>query len=64
MDYFETLARWQELQEAIKHMQAEEKALRQGIANGTFPEPKEGVNKLVLEDGQVIHTVIHNLAEL
>lgn len=54
MDFYETLARQQELQAAIKRLQAEERSLREGIGQGSFPEPEEGVNKLELEDGRTL----------
>lgn len=54
MDYFETLDRWAVVKESIRQLQAEERALREGIFNGTFPEPTEGVNKVELPDGRVL----------
>lgn len=57
MSYFDTLARWHELNTAIKHMQAEERALREGLFAGTFPEPEEGTNKVELPDGRILKAV-------
>lgn len=54
MDYFATLDRWYQLTEAIARLQAEERALREGLFNGTFPSPREGVNKVELPDGRVL----------
>lgn len=54
MDYLETLARWQELKQVIPQLVAEERALREGLFGGTFPKPKEGVNKFNLPDGRVL----------
>jgi len=54
MDYFETLAKWQQLSDTIKVLQDQERALREGIFNGTFPDPKEGVNSIELADGRVL----------
>ena len=58
MDFFETLERWSELKEAIARLQGEERALRQGLFDGTFPDPHEGTNKFELEDGRVIKGVL------
>lgn len=66
MDYFETLERWQELQAVIPKLQAEEKALREGLFKGTFPNPEEGVNKKELPDGRVLkgtHKLYRNVQE-
>lgn len=52
MDYLQTLARWQEVKLAIKHLQEEERALRDGLFSGTFKDPTEGVNKHKLADGR------------
>ena len=54
MDYNETLARWLSLKLAITNLQGEERALREGIFNGSFKKPKEGVNKLELSDGRTL----------
>lgn len=54
MDYMETVARWAELNAAIKHLQAEERALREGLFSGTFPAPREGVNTVTLPDGRIL----------
>lgn len=54
MDYFETVQRWHELKATIQHLQAEERALREGLFSGTFPNPEEGVNKYTLPDGSVL----------
>lgn len=54
MDYMETVDRWLELKESIKKLQAEERALREGIFNGTFPDPEEGTNKVELPDGRIL----------
>ena len=54
MDFYENLQRWQELQTAIERLQAEEKVLREGLFNGTFPNPVEGTNTYVLPDGRKI----------
>lgn len=57
MDYFETLLRWQELQAIIPKLQAEERALREGLFKGSFPDPVEGTNKLELPDGRILKAV-------
>lgn len=57
MSYFETLERWQELQEIIPRLQAEERALREGLFRGTFPDPVEGTNKVELPDGRILKAV-------
>lgn len=54
MEYMEALERQQELAAAIKHMQAEERALREGLFNGTFPAPREGTNEYTLPDGRIV----------
>jgi len=54
MDYYATLARWQELKLAITKLQEEERALRDGLFTGTFPKPTEGVNKSMLPDGREV----------
>jgi hypothetical protein len=54
MDYFQTLDRWFEVSTAIKHLKAEEQALREGLFHGTFPTPREGVNSYPLPDGRVV----------
>ena len=54
MDYLAALARWQELKTAISHMQQEERALREGLFHGTFPDPIEGTNRYVLPDGRTV----------
>jgi hypothetical protein len=54
MEYLEALDRWQELSDAIKHMTQEERALREALFSGTFPDPKEGTNKHTLPDGRVV----------
>lgn len=51
LTYEQTLARWYELKQTIAHLQAEERTLREGLFQGTFPDPKEGVNTHKLEDG-------------
>ena len=43
MGYYETLERWQELKEAIAKLQAEERALREGL-----------FNKYELPDGRIL----------
>ena len=54
LTYEQTLARWYELKEAIARLGAEEKALREGLFAGTFPNPTEGVNSVTLPDGSVL----------
>lgn len=54
MDYLETLEHWQTLHQQIKHLQAQERNLREGLFNGTFPEPEEGMNEFTLPDGRVV----------
>lgn len=57
MDYYQTLERWESLKKSIQRLQLEEKALRQGLFDGTFPNPIEGTNKKELEDGRVLKGV-------
>ncbi len=57
LDYYETLDRWQELQATIKQLQAEERALREGIFEGSFPDPVEGTNTIELPDGRKLKAV-------
>ena len=54
MDYFQTLERWFQVSNALKELKAEEIALRVGLFGGTFPKPREGVNKVTLPDGRVL----------
>lgn len=54
MDYMEALARLEYLKGSIATMQEEEKALRQALFAGTFPNPKEGVNNYELPDGTIV----------
>lgn len=54
MNYFETVQRWVQLKDTIQHLQAEERALREGLFSGTFPSPREGVNSYDLPDGTVL----------
>ena len=56
-DYFQTLERWQELRDTIKKLQGEERALREGLFSGTFPEPTEGTNTLKLPNGATVKGV-------
>lgn len=56
--YYATLDRWKELKETIAHLQAEERALREGIVKGSFPKPKEGTNTLMLPDGRKLKAVV------
>lgn len=55
--YYENLERWQELTATIKHLQGEERALREGLFNGTFPDPVEGTNTHELPDGRKVKGV-------
>lgn len=57
MDYYGALARWQELKQAIEVMSEEERMLREGLFNGTFPEPEEGTNEYTLPDGRIVKGV-------
>lgn len=57
MSYYETLNRWKELKEAISRLQDEERALREGLFGGTFPNPEEGTNKVELPDGRTLKGV-------
>ena len=54
MDYFETLQRWYQVQQALAVLKEEERSLREGLFQGTFPNPKEGVNTVELPDGRVL----------
>lgn len=54
MTYEQTLERWQEVQAAVKRLQDEERTLREGLFNGTFKNPTEGVNKQELPDGRIL----------
>lgn len=54
MDYMETVERWLELKETVRKLQDEERALREGLFQGTFPSPDEGVNKAELPDGRIL----------
>jgi hypothetical protein len=54
MEYMEMLGRWRELQVSIRHLQDEEKQLREQLFEGTFPDPVEGSNKYELPDGSVL----------
>lgn len=65
-DYYENLDRWAELKSTIKQLTAEERALREGLFAGTFPDPEEGTNKVELEDGRVlkaVHKIYRNVDE-
>lgn len=55
--YYETLGRWQELTIAIKELQGQERALREGLFQGAFPDPKEGTNTMELPDGRKLKGV-------
>jgi hypothetical protein len=48
------MERWEELTEALARLQAEERALREAIFAGTFPNPKEGMNTYTLPDGRKV----------
>lgn len=52
MNYYETIERWYEIQAALAVLYLEEKSLREGLFNGTFQKPKEGVNSIVLPEGR------------
>lgn len=57
MTYEETLAEWQETAIALKALTAREKALREGLFKGTFPDPVEGTNTYELPDGRKVKGV-------
>jgi hypothetical protein len=57
VEYLEALARWEELSASIRHLQAEERALREALFAGTFPDPKEGTNSYTLPDGRIVKGV-------
>jgi hypothetical protein len=54
MDYFANIERWLQLKTTIAHLTAEEKALREGLFHGTFPNPVEGTNTYELPGGHKI----------
>jgi hypothetical protein len=54
MEYMQALSRWQELTATIKHLQSEERTLREGLFAGTFPSPEEGTNTYELPDGRIV----------
>ena len=56
-DYYENLERWQELSATIKKLKGEERALREALFKGTFPDPEEGTNKHELPDGRIVKGV-------
>jgi hypothetical protein len=56
-DYYATLDRWRELQETIRKLQGEERALREGLFQGSFPDPEEGTNLCELPNGQQLKGV-------
>lgn len=65
-DYYRTIDRWYELTITIEKLSAEEKALREGLFNGTFPNPKEGTNTVELPDGRKLkgqHRIYRNVRE-
>ena len=53
MKFEEVLEEWEEKSAQLKKLKAEEGKLRWQLFNAAFPEPKEGVNKVTLEDGSV-----------
>lgn len=55
--YYETLQRWQDLKATISKLQGEERALREGLFDGAFPEPKEGTNTMEMPDGRKLKGV-------
>ncbi len=55
--YYDTLARWQELTGTIKQLQGDERALREGLFEGAFPNPTEGTNTMELPDGRKLKGV-------
>lgn len=55
--YYETLARWQTLKETISKLQGEERALREGLFDGAFENPKEGTNTMEMPDGRKLKGV-------
>ena len=54
MDWLQKLERWAELRESIKHLTDEEKSLREELFTASFPNPKEGTNKVQLADGRIL----------
>jgi len=56
-DYYATLERWSELKETISKLQGEERALREGLFRGSFPDPVEGTNIYELDNGQQLKGV-------
>lgn len=54
MTFEQTLERWIQVKQAVSELQEEERMLREGIFNGCFPAPVEGVNKYSLPNGTVI----------
>ncbi len=55
--FYDTVGRWQELKIAIHELQGEERALREGLCNGVFPNPTEGTNTYELPDGRKLKGV-------
>jgi hypothetical protein len=64
--YYASLAEHAALVAQIAELQERERALRASLFNGTFPQPTEGTNKLVLPDGRTVkgeYKINRNLVE-
>lgn len=55
--WYDKLERWQVLKASIAKLTSEERALRQELFDGTFPNPEEGTNTVELPDGRKIKGV-------
>ena len=51
-EWWNSLEEWNQLKDSIAHLTAREKALREMLFAGSFPNPEEGVNTVVLPDGR------------